>query len=151
MPIWPHSQIVLLWSVKIDETAKLVGLLKDLSTRLKKLETATAAEKKRNSGRGRANNRTHSQIMLRTVQIIIMHLSPHSFQTLRPQSLFLTNKVILTVTSKIFVHTYRRRTHSKIMLRTVSIRLLHLFATLTKLSVTRHARAETLAHFLSNC
>ena len=42
--------------IKIDETAKLVGLLEDLSKRLKKLETATAAEKKRNSGRGRAND-----------------------------------------------------------------------------------------------
>ena len=42
--------------IKINETAKLVGLLEDLSKRLKKLETATAAEKKRNSGRGRANN-----------------------------------------------------------------------------------------------
>ena len=42
--------------IKVDETTKLVGLLEDLSKRLKKLETATAAEKKRNSGRGCANN-----------------------------------------------------------------------------------------------
>ena len=42
--------------IKVDETTKLVGLLEDLSKRLKKLETATAAEKKRNSERGRANN-----------------------------------------------------------------------------------------------
>ena len=42
--------------IKVDETTKLVGLLEDLSKRLKKLKTATAAEKKRNSGRGRANN-----------------------------------------------------------------------------------------------
>ena len=42
--------------IKIDKTAKLVGLLEDLSKRIKKLETATAAEKKSNSGRGRANN-----------------------------------------------------------------------------------------------
>ena len=42
--------------IKVDETTKLVGLLEDLSKRLRKLETATAAEKKRNSGRGRANN-----------------------------------------------------------------------------------------------
>ena len=42
--------------IKVDETTKLVGLLEDLSKRLKKLETATAAEKKRNSRRGRANN-----------------------------------------------------------------------------------------------
>ena len=38
--------------IKVDESTKLVGLLEDLSKRLKKLETATAAEKKRNSGRG---------------------------------------------------------------------------------------------------
>ena len=39
--------------IKVDETTKLVGLLEDLSKRLKKLETA---EKKRNQGRGRASN-----------------------------------------------------------------------------------------------
>ena len=42
--------------IKVDETTKLVGLLEDLSKRLKKLETATTAEKKRNQGRGRVNN-----------------------------------------------------------------------------------------------
>ena len=42
--------------IKVDETTKLVGLLEDLSKRLKKLETATAAEKKRNKGLGRVNN-----------------------------------------------------------------------------------------------
>ena len=33
--------------IKVDETTKLVGLLEDLSKRLKKLETATAADKPR--------------------------------------------------------------------------------------------------------
>ena len=42
--------------IKVDETTKLVGLLEDLSKRLKKLETATTSEKKRNKGRGRVNN-----------------------------------------------------------------------------------------------
>ena len=42
--------------IKVDETTKLAGLLEDLSKRLKKLETATAADKKRNQGRGRGNN-----------------------------------------------------------------------------------------------
>ena len=42
--------------IKVDETTKLVGLLEDLSKRHKKLETATADEKKRNQGRGRVNN-----------------------------------------------------------------------------------------------
>ena len=48
--------------IKVSETGKLVGLLEDLSCRLKKLETATstmAAEKRRNTGRARTNdNRT---------------------------------------------------------------------------------------------
>ena len=42
--------------IKVDETTKLVGLPEDLAKRLKKLKTATAAEKKRNEGRGRVNN-----------------------------------------------------------------------------------------------
>ena len=42
--------------IKVDETTKLVGLLEDLSKRLKKLETATTSEKKINKGRGRVNN-----------------------------------------------------------------------------------------------
>ena len=42
--------------IKVDETTKLVGLLEDLSKRLKKLETMTTSEKKRNKGRGRVNN-----------------------------------------------------------------------------------------------
>ena len=42
--------------IKVDETTKLVGLLEDLSKRLKKLETATTSEKKRNKGRERVNN-----------------------------------------------------------------------------------------------
>ena len=42
--------------IKVDETTKLVGLLEDLSKRLKKLETAPTSEKKRNKERGRVNN-----------------------------------------------------------------------------------------------
>ena len=42
--------------IKVDETTKLVGLLENLLKRLNKLETATAADKKRNQGCGRANN-----------------------------------------------------------------------------------------------
>ena len=42
--------------IGIDKTARLVELLEDLSKRFKKSQTATAAEKKRNSERGRAND-----------------------------------------------------------------------------------------------
>ena len=42
--------------IKVEETTKLVGLLEDLSKRIKRLETVTTSEMKRNKGRGRANN-----------------------------------------------------------------------------------------------
>ena len=42
--------------IQVSETGKLVGLLEDLSRMLKKLETATAAEKRRNSGRARTTD-----------------------------------------------------------------------------------------------
>ena len=42
--------------------------------------------------------------------------------------LYQTDKIISQIITKIAVRTYRRRTHSKIMLRNRSIRLMHLFA-----------------------
>ena len=42
--------------IKVEETTKLVGLLEDLSRRIKKLKTVTTSERKRNKGRGRVNN-----------------------------------------------------------------------------------------------
>ena len=42
--------------IKVEETTKLVGLLEDLSRRIKKLETVTTSERKRNKGRGHVNN-----------------------------------------------------------------------------------------------
>ena len=42
--------------IKVEETTKLVGLLEDLSRRIKKLETVTTSERKKNKGRGRVNN-----------------------------------------------------------------------------------------------
>ena len=42
--------------IKVKETTKLVGLLEDLSRRIKKLETMTTSVRKRNKGRGRVNN-----------------------------------------------------------------------------------------------
>ena len=116
--------------IKVDETTKLVGLLEDLSKRLKKLETATAAEKKRNQGRGRLNNH-------------YMHLGPHLLQMHRPQSFFLTNLVVLIMYSKILVRSYRRRTHRrrKIMSPNRPTQPLRRFATTTKLSVKRRACA----------
>ena len=42
--------------IKVEETTKLLGLLEDLSRRIKKLETVTTSERKRNKGRGRVVN-----------------------------------------------------------------------------------------------
>ena len=42
--------------IKVEESTKLVGLLEDLSRRIKKLETVTTSERKRNKGCGRVNN-----------------------------------------------------------------------------------------------
>ena len=54
--------------IKVDETSKLVGLLEDLSKRIKKLETVTTSERKRNKGRGRANNYAHAPAFVPNVQ-----------------------------------------------------------------------------------
>ena len=54
--------------IKVEETTKLVGLLEDLSKRIKRLETVTTSERKRNKGRGRANNYAHAPAFARNVQ-----------------------------------------------------------------------------------
>ena len=54
--------------IKVEETTKLVGLIEDLSRRIKKLETVTTSERKRNKGRGRANNYTHAPAFAPNVQ-----------------------------------------------------------------------------------
>ena len=54
--------------IKVEETTKLVGLLEDLSKRIKRLETVTTSERKRNKGRGRANNYAHAPAFAPNVQ-----------------------------------------------------------------------------------
>ena len=54
--------------IKVEETTKLVGLLEDLSRRIKKLETVTTSERERNKGRGRANNYAHAPAFAPNVQ-----------------------------------------------------------------------------------
>ena len=54
--------------IKVEETTKLVGLLEDLPRRIKKLETVTTSERKRNKGRGRANNYAHAPAFAPNVQ-----------------------------------------------------------------------------------
>ena len=50
--------------IKVEETTKLVGLLEDLSRRIKKLETVTTSERKRNKG----NNYAHAPAFAPNVQ-----------------------------------------------------------------------------------
>ena len=54
--------------IKVEETTKLVGLLEDLSKRIKRLETVTTAERKRNKGRGRADNYAHAPAFAPNIQ-----------------------------------------------------------------------------------
>ena len=54
--------------INVEETTKLVGLLEDLSKRIKRLETVTTSERKRNKGRGRANNYPHAPAFAPNVQ-----------------------------------------------------------------------------------
>ena len=64
--------------IKVDETSKLVGLLEDLSKRIKKLETVTTSERKRNKGRRRANNYAHAPAFAPNVQASGFISSQHS-------------------------------------------------------------------------
>ena len=54
----------------VAETSKLVGLLEDLSKRIKRLETVTTSERKRNKGRGRANNYAN-YVNIETLKIML--------------------------------------------------------------------------------
>ena len=120
--------------INIDETAKLVGLLEDLSKRLKKLETATAAEKRRNSGRGRANN----------------NYAPRPpFIPNAQATEFVPNKQSNFNNDKQNIRPYvppqnAQQNYSVNRIDTASAPICYFH----RISVTRHAGAETLAHFL---
>ena len=123
--------------IKVDKTTKLVGLLEDLSKRLKKLETAAAAEKKRNSGRGRANN----------------NYAPRPpFIPNAQATEFVPNKQSSFNNAKQNIRPYvppqnAQQNNAENRIDTANAPVCYF----TKLSVTKHARAETLAHFQINC
>ena len=122
--------------INVSESRKLVGLLEDLSRRLKKLETETAkATQKKTYGRSQANeNRAVKTQFVPNVQA-------------KP---FIPNLMCLIIPKKIVVLTQRRHKRSKITLLNRSTRPMHLFVFITKHSVTEHARAENLARFSLN-
>ena len=97
--------------IKVEETTKLVGLLEDLSRRIKKLETMTTSERKRKDV---------------DEQIITMLLRLHLLLMFRPQVLLATNlvsiemnRIMLDLSSRRRICNHlldlssRRRTHSE--------------------------------------
>ena len=127
--------------IQVSESWKQVGLLEDLSLRLKKLETATAtAAKKKNYGRSHtAENRAS-----KTPFVPIMHRQNRLYLVIK----MLIDKVFSQTFSKLAVLTCCRRIHSRTVLFNRSTQLMHLSAIIIKHSVIKHARAETLVHFL---
>ena len=123
--------------IKVSETGKLVGLLEDLSRRLKKLETATytmAAEKRRNTGSARTNaNRTPRAQYVPNVQA---------------QPFIPITQGSLNNPTEVRLPKVRCQTHRRKILRHRPIRLIHPSAIITRLSVIKHAHVETLVHSL---
>ena len=145
--------------IKVEETTKLVGLLEDLSRRIKKLETVTTSERKRNKGRGRANNYAPAPALAPNVQAsgfatnlvsiemnrIMLHLSFRR-RMHRPLSLFM-NQIIVLMHNKMSDPSHRRR---KIMSHNRPTQPLHRFAITTTLMVKRRACAVNPVHTMSH-
>ena len=145
--------------IKVDETSKLVGLLEDLSKRIKKLETVTTSERKRNKGRGRANNYAHApalplmyrpqvslvtKIVNITMNRIMLQLSFRR-RMHRPLSL-LMNRIIVLMHNIMSDPSHRRRKRRKIMSHNRPTQPLHRFAITTTLMVKRRACAVNPVH-----
>ena len=79
--------------IKVEETTKLVGLLEDLSRRIKKLETVTTSERKRNKRRGRVNNNyTPAPTFAPNVQATgFVHNQPGNYNNYTPTPTFTPN------------------------------------------------------------
>ena len=147
-------------SIKVDETNKLVGLLEDLSKRIKRLETVITSERKRNKGRGRANNYPHAPAFAPNVQasgfISIQHSQYRDVKdNARPfvpppnaqATEFVKIQIIVLMHNKIFDLSHRRR---KIMSHNRSTQPLHRFAITTTLMVKRRACAVNPVHTMSH-
>ena len=124
--------------IQVSESGKLVGLLVDLSRRLKKIETATAAKKTYGLSQTAENRYTKTPFV---PNVQAKPFVPNN-QNVNRQGVF-TN----TTLNKIVVLMHHSRIHSKIMLFNRSIQLMHLSAIITKHSVTKHARAQNFASF----
>ena len=127
--------------IKVEETTKLVGLLEDLSKRIKRLETVTTSERKRNKGRGRANNYAHAPAFAPNVQAsgFVSNQPSHysNEQNNAPPFVPPPNQIIVLMHNKMFDLSHRRRKRRKIMSHNRPTQPLHRFAITTTLMVKR--------------
>ena len=149
--------------IKVEETTKLVGLLEDLSRRIKKLETVTTSERKRNKGRGRANNYAPAPAFALNVQAsgFVSNQPSHysNEQNNAPPFVpppnaqateFFMNQIIVLMHNKMFDLSHRRRKRRKIMSHNRPTQPLHRFAITTTLMVKRRACAVNTVHTMSH-
>ena len=126
---------------KVSETGKLVGLLEDLSRRLKTLETATAtmaAKERRNARRAQTSeNRARKAQCAPTVQA----------KSFTPTDQKVNSQVCLQTLSNLTVLTFRRRRYSQTPLNRPT-QSMHKFATITRLLVIRCVCAVNLVRTL---
>ena len=150
--------------IKVEETTKLVGLLEDLSRRIKKLETVTTSERKINKGRGRVNNNyAPAPTFAPNVQASgFVNNQPSHYrneQNIAPPFVpppnaqateFVNKSNNCTNAQQNDDLSHRRRKRHKIMSRNRPTQPLHRFATTTKLTVKRRACAvnpvRTMSH-----
>ena len=127
--------------ITVSESGKLVGLLEDLSRRLKKLETATAkATKKKTYGH------SHPTENCATTSQFVPNVQAKPFM---PNNQAVTRQDVSNNDKNAPPHlTHRRRKRRKVTLLNRSTQPTHLFVFITKHSLTKHARAENLARFL---
>ena len=119
--------------INVSESGKLVGLLEDLSRRLKKLETATAkATKKRHTD-------THNQT--RTVPLL-------NRSTQRMHLCAAKTQFVLNVHATPLIPSNQAVTRQDVSKNNKKDSPMHLFVFITKHPMTEHAHAENLARFL---
>ena len=126
--------------INVSESGKLVGLLEDLSRRLKKLETATAkATNKKTYGHSQpAQNHAAKTQFVPNVQA--KHFIPNN-QAVTRQDVSNNNK------KESRPNASPPQTTQSNVAKPIDTAM-HLLVFITKHSVTEHARAENLAHLL---
>ena len=126
--------------INVSESGKLVGLLEDLSRRLKKLDTATAkATQKKTYGRSQANENCATKTQF------IPNVQAKPFV---PNNQAVTRQDVSNNNTKHSLPNAPPLQTQQITLLNRSTQPMHLFVFITKHSVTEHAHAENLVRFL---